>query len=77
MKILDKIKSFDKEYVCTQILYIDNRKIYKMYNLETNESKFMEEKTYEAITDEIILNKINKLTRPKIDIIVKAEKNKN
>lgn len=71
MKILDKIKIYDKEYTCTQILYIDDRKIYKLHNLETNEIKFMEGNTSKIITDKSILDKINKLIHPKTDIICK------
>lgn len=73
MRILDKTKIHDREYSCTQILFIDDRKIYKLYNLETNDIKFVEENTNEIITDKSILDKINKLTRPKTDIISNAE----
>lgn len=70
MKILDKIQIYDKEYTCIQILYIDDKKIYKLYDSETDTSKFVEEKTHNEITNTTVLDKIKNLTCPKTDIIV-------
>lgn len=72
MKILDKIKIDNIEYVCVQILFIEGREIYKVYNLETNEYKFIE-KTYEIVKDDKTLKQIYVLTRPKTDINIEKK----
>ena len=72
MNILDKIKINNIEYVCVQILIIEGREIYKVYNLETNEDKFIEE-TYEIVKDDKTLKQIYVLTRPKTDINIEQE----
>lgn len=72
MNILDKIKINNIEYVCVQILFIEGREIYKVYNLETNEDKFIEE-TYEIVKDDKTLKQIYVLTRPKTDINIEQE----
>lgn len=72
MNILDKIKINNIEYVCVQILFIEGREIYKVYNLETNEDKFIEE-TYEIVKDDKTLKQIYVLTRPKTDINIEQK----
>ena len=73
MKILEKILIDNIEYVCIQTLIIDNKNIYKICDLDGNEQKFIElkEDKIEIIKDKNILNKIEELTMPKTDVVVK------
>ena len=71
MKILDKVKINDEEYTCIQVLYIDNRRIYKVFNAKTKESKFIGEGN--VIKDKRTLEIIDRLTNPKTDVIEKID----
>ena len=71
MKILDKVKINKEVYTCIQILYIDNRKVYKVFNAKTKEEKYICDG--KVVKDEKILKKIDDFTHPKTDIIDKID----
>lgn len=75
MKILDKIDIENKEYICIQMLYIENRMVYKAYSEQEDKKVWIEQNSskYKIITDRKILDKIENMTIPKTDIIIRME----
>lgn len=71
MKVADKIKIDDKEYMCTQIFLLEGMKTYRVQNVLEGEELFLND-NYEVITDESILNKIYKIFKVEDgDILIK------
>lgn len=71
MKVADKIKIDDKEYMCTQIFLLEGMKTYRVQNVLEGEELFLND-NYEVITDESILNEIYKIFKVEDgDIIIK------
>lgn len=73
MKITDKVKLNNKEYMCTQIIYVDNLIVYRIHEIFGNEELFIEkiDNKLQKITDKTILEEIYKLLQIKnTDIIV-------
>lgn len=73
MKIADKIKIKDKEYMCIQIFIFKKMRLYRVHNILESEELFIMEKdnNYEVITDKKGLNEIHKFLEIKnTDIII-------
>mgnify|MGYP004663431523 FL=1 len=71
MKVADKIKIDDKEYMCTQIFLLEGMKTYRVQNVLEGEELFLND-NYEVITDESILNEIYKIFKVEDgDILIK------
>lgn len=73
MKIADKIKIKDKEYMCIQIFILKKMRLYRVHNILESEELFIMEKdnNYEVITDKKVLNEIHKFLEIKnTDIII-------
>lgn len=73
MKIADKIKIKDKEYMCIQIFIFKKMRLYRVHNILESEELFIMEKdnNYEVITDKKVLNEIHKFLEIKnTDIII-------
>lgn len=74
MKVAEKIKIDEKEYMCTQIFFFKDMKLYRVHNVLESEELFLIKKDndYEAVTDEKILNEIYKFLEVKnTDQIIK------
>ena len=67
MKVADKIKIDDKEYMCTQIFLLEGMKTYRVQNVLEGEELFLND-NYEVITDESILNEIYKIFKVEDEI---------
>lgn len=71
MKVADKVKIDDKEYMCTQIFLLEGMKTYRVQNVLEGEELFLND-NYEVITDESILNEIYKIFKVEDgDILIK------
>lgn len=74
MKITEKIKIKDQEYICTQIFILNEMRLYRVHNILKSEELFLIKKAdnYEVITDENYLNEIYKFLEVKnTDQIIK------
>lgn len=60
LKVADKIKIENKEFMCTQILLLENVVVYRMHEVLGDKSLFMLEKNdgYEEVQDKRILEEI-------------------
>lgn len=73
MKIADKIKIKDNEYICTQIILLKDMRIYRVHSLLDSEKLFIMKKdnNYQVITNEKILKEIYELLEIKnTDVVV-------
>lgn len=73
MKIADKIKIKDKEYMCMQIFLFKEMRLYRVHNILESKELFITKKdnNYEVITNEKVLNEIHKFLEIKnTDIII-------
>lgn len=79
MKMFDKIKKNDIEYICLNTLYIEDKIIHEIYEKNTSNSIYIEEKDgeYIEIIDEKVLQKIKEFTTPKTDIVIELQKKEN
>lgn len=74
MKITDKVRIKDKEYMCTQIFLLKEMRVYRVHNTLESKELFIIKKDddYEVITDEKVLNEINNFLQVKsTDNIIK------
>lgn len=73
MNLTDKIKIKDIEYMCTQILFLENIPIYRIHEIFGDTQLFVMEKdnNVQQIKDKKILKEIQELIKVKnTDIIV-------
>lgn len=73
MKILDKIKIKDTDYMCTQILFLKHITVYRIHEIFGDGKMFITEKdgNFQEITDENILKEIYKMIEVKdTDMII-------
>ncbi len=73
MKITDKIRIKDKEYMCTQIVLLKEITVYRVHNILGSEELFIieEDNDYKVITEEKVLKEIEELLEVKnTDIII-------
>jgi len=78
MEIADKIEIKNKDYMCTQIIFLKRLKVYRVHSILGEEEMFMMEKdsSYCEITDKKILKEIDELLRVKnTDIIFNFKDN--
>lgn len=74
MKIADEIEIDSNEYMCTQILFLDELTIYRVHSILGNKELFITEKynNFQEIKDKNILKRIHELTEIKnTDMIIK------
>lgn len=73
MKVSDKMKIENKEYMCTQILFLEKLVVYRIHEIYGNSEMFIQEKdnNFQKITDNEILNEIYELIKVKnTDVII-------
>lgn len=73
MRILDKVKVKNEEYVCTQVLFLEKLTVYRVHKILDDTEIFVEEKdnNFKKITDKDVLEEIYELTKVKdTDIII-------
>ena len=63
MKVSDKMKIEDKEYMCTQILFLEKLVVYRVHEIYGNSEMFIQENdnNFQKITDKKILKEIYEL----------------
>lgn len=74
MKIADKIKIMDKEYMCIQVIFLENIEVYRMHEVIGNNEIFVmkKDKEYKEVSDKKVLQEIKNLLKVKeIDLIIK------
>lgn len=75
LKITDKIKIKNIEYMCFQILFLDNLVVYRLHEILGKNELFIREKdnSYEEINDKNTLNEIYNLISVKnTDVIISS-----
>ena len=73
MKVSDKMKIEDKEYMCTQILFLEKLVVYRVHEIYGNSEMFIQENdnNFQKITDKKILKEIYELIKVKnTDVII-------
>jgi len=77
MRILDKIKIKNKEYICIQIILLKGKKIFRIHESFGEEEAFIVKKddNYTVITEEKVLKEIYKFLEVKnTDIIINKKR---